>query len=192
MENKQSSIVNFFLSIIPVSGTKAEEIASAFYPVSYKKGDFLLKSGEISDDYLYLEKGLMRTYLLDLQGKEITTDFFIDNNVVFEITSFFTRVRSEVNIQAVTDCIGYRISYKELDALFHEKSTFRNLGRAILVKEFIASKKWNYSMINKTAEQRYQELLSTKPQVLKHATLKHIATFLGITDTSLSRLRRKI
>ena len=156
-----------------------------------KEKEFLLKENDISDDYLYLENGLMRTFLHDLEGEEITIDFFTENNVVFEITSFFKRVRSEANIQAITRSNGFRISYEELNTLFHSKPAFRDFGRAILVKEFIASQSRNYGMINRTAKERYQNLLSTKPQILQYAPLKYIASYLGITNSTLSRLRKK-
>ncbi len=175
-----------------ISKSDAEQIAEAFHFVELKEKEFLLHEKQVSDDYLYLENGLMRTFLYDLEGEEITIDFFTENNVVFEITSFFNRVRSEANIQAITKCSGYRISYKELNALFHDKPAFRDFGRAILVKEFIASQKRNYGMINRTAKERYQNLLATKPQILRDAPLKFIASYLGVTDSTLSRLRKNL
>ncbi|MDO5981073.1 Crp/Fnr family transcriptional regulator [Flavivirga spongiicola] len=191
MNQDRDSLTNFILRIVPIPLIEAQEIARSFDSVQFKKGDFLLREKTISDDYVYLEKGLMRTFLFDLEGNEITTDFFLENNMVFEVTSFFNGVTSEANIQAITDCVGFKISYQELNTLFHQKPAFRDFGRAILVKEFMASKKRNYGMINRTAEQRYQELLTTKPQIMKHSPLKYIASYLGITDSTLSRLRRK-
>ena len=171
---------------------EAEEIASTFHFQKINKGDFILRENQVSDDYFYLQKGLMRTFLYDLDGNEITTEIFIEDNIVFEITSFFNRVNSEVNIQAITDCMGYRISYKALNTLFHNKPAFRDFGRAILVKGFIASTKRNYAMINQTAEQRYQHLLDSKPMILKYTPLKYIASYIGVTDSTLSRIRKNI
>lgn len=188
----KENLVQFMLNVVAIPIEEAEEIANMFRPVEFKKSDFLLREGEYSNMYFYLEKGLLRTYLYDLEGNEITTDFFTENNVVFEVTSFFNRLRSEVNIQALTDCSGLEIPYEELNALFHEKPAFRDFGRAILVKEFIASKKRNYGMINRTAEERYQKLLTEQTQILRHSPLKYVASYLGITDSTLSRLRRKI
>jgi CRP-like cAMP-binding protein len=192
MDKNQDLLINFILAIIPMTQDDALEIANSFHPLRLKKGELLVTENQISSDYFYLQQGLMRTFLYDLKGNEITTDFFIENNVVFEVTSFFNRVRSEANIQAITDCFGFRISYEELNTLFHNKVAFRDFGRAILVKEFISSKKRNYGMINRTAEQRYQDLLFSKPKILQHSPLKYIASYLGITDSTLSRLRKKM
>ncbi|NAY92303.1 cyclic nucleotide-binding domain-containing protein [Muricauda sp. JGD-17] len=188
----RESLVNFILKVVEISNDDAQQIAKSFHPVTLREKDFLVHQNEVSDDYFYLETGLMRTFLHDLDGNEITIEFFIENNIVFEVTSFFKRVPSEANIQAITDCSGFRISYGELNTLFHNKPAFRDFGRAILVKEFIASQKRNYGMINKTAAERYQELLTAKPQILQYSPLKYIASYLGVTDSTLSRLRKKL
>ena len=182
----------FIQQIVSINEIDAKEIANSFQIKVLNKGDFLLKENQINDEYFYLLKGLMRTYLCDLEGNEITIEIFTENNIVFEITSFFNRVRSEANIQAITDCIGYHISYKELNTLFHNKPAFRDFGRAILVKESIASKMRNYAMINQTAEQRYRNLLTSRPEILKYTPLKYIASYLGITDSTLSRIRKNM
>lgn len=189
-ENNQ--LVEFILQITPMAGEEAISIANNFESFALKKGDLILEKGKVSDDYLFLQEGLLRSYLFDLEGNEVTTDFFIEKNVAFEVTSFFNRAPSEIYMEAITDCKGYKISFNQLNKLFHERPAFREMGRAILVREFIASKKRNYAMINQTAEQRYQNLVVNKPLILKHAPLKQIASYLGITDSTLSRIRAKM
>ena len=107
--NNRESLVNFILSIVEISKDDADQIANTFHPIEIEVKDYLLRENEVSDDYFYLESGLMRTFLFNLKGEEITIDFFTENNIVFEITSFFNRVRSEAYIQAITNCKGFRI-----------------------------------------------------------------------------------
>ena len=190
--NNRGSLVNFISDVVKISKDDADQIANSFHPIEIEEKDYLLRENEVSDDYFYLESGLMRTFLYNIEGEEITIDFFTENNIVFEITSFFNRIRSEVYIQAITKCKGFRISYEELNRLFHDKPAFRDFGRAVLVKEFIASQSRNYGMINRTAKERYQNLLSTEPQILHYAPLKYIASYLGVTDSTLSRLRKRM
>ncbi|WP_025666324.1 Crp/Fnr family transcriptional regulator [Aquimarina megaterium] len=187
-----NSLVAFIQHIIPATEAEAIDIARSFEYKELKKGDFIVQEGKISNDYYFFEKGLLRTYLYDIEGNEVTTDFYTSNSIVFEVTSFFQRVPSQVNIQAVTDCRGYRFSYQQLNSLFHNKPAFRDFGRAILVKEFIASKKRTISMINQTAEQRYKALLQSNSEIIMNAPLKHIASYLGITDSTLSRIRKDV
>lgn len=189
---EHTSLTQFIQSIVQMPKEEAEHIAASFHPFECKKGDILLQPGKVSDAYLFLEKGLIRSFLDDLEGNDVTTDFFMENNVAFEITSFFNRTPSETTMVAVTDCKGYSINYQQLNELFHAKPAFREFGRALLVKEFIATKQRNYAMINQTAEERYINLLQNKPQIIKHAQLKHIASYLGITDSTLSRIRAKV
>ncbi len=191
MDNRES-LIKFILKVVDISKSDALEIARSFHPIELGEKEFLLRENQVCDDYFYLKSGLMRTFLYDLKGNEITIDFFTEDNIVFEVTSFFNRIRSEANIQAITDCSGFRISYDELNTLFHTKPAFRDFGRAILVKEFIASQKRNYGMINRTAMERYQNLVATKPQILKYSPLKYVASYLGVTDSTLSRLRKNI
>lgn len=187
----KTNLASYISNVLPVSSTETEFILNSFEPVTFNKGETLLHQGTVSDMYLYLNKGLIRSFLHDLNGEEVTTDFFVENNMVFEITSFFNRTPSETNMVTLTYCEGFKLNYEQLNKLFHERPAFREIGRAILVREFIASKKRNYSMITKTAEQRYQQLLLEKPLIVQQAPLKQIASYLGITDSTLSRIRSK-
>ena len=106
--------------------------------------------------------------------------------------SFFNCVRSKENIQAQTDCEGWYITYKQLNYLFHSLPEFREFGRSVLVKGFSELKIRMLSMITETAEDRYAQLLINNPEIFKQVPLKNIATYLGITDTSLSRIRKEL
>ncbi len=167
------------------------KIASQFEERLLVKNEFFVREGRMSNDYLYLEEGFMRGYTHDTNGEEVTTYFYSKNRVVFEASSFFNRTISRENIQAITDCRGYSISFDKLNALFHGIPEFREFGRAMLVKEFSLYKQRALSLINETAEERYKNLVSTNGELFQHAQLKHIASYLGITDSSLSRIRRE-
>jgi len=78
-----------------------------------------------------------------------------------------------------------------LNNLFYSLPEFRDFGRALLAKGFASLKMRMLSVITETAEQRYQTLLKTNPEIFQHTALKHIASYLGITDTSLSRIRKE-
>jgi CRP-like cAMP-binding protein len=110
--------------------------------------------------------------------------------MVFEVASFFQRQPSQETFEAITNCTGWVLAYEKLNALFHALPEFREFGRAMLVKGFIGFKIRTISLINKTAEERYELLLNSKPEIFQHAPLKYIASYLGITDTSLSRIRK--
>lgn len=184
-------LVQFFLDSNLVAHNIAEEIGAAFSYKEIGKNEYLLKEGRINDEYFFLENGFMRAFAHDTNGNDVTTNFYSTGQVVFEVYSFFNRVPSKENIMATEDCIGWEISYEELNHLFHSLPQFREFGRAVLVKGFSSLKNRMLSHITETAEQRYDTLLKTNPEIFQHAALKHIASYLGVTDTSLSRIRKE-
>lgn len=184
-------LIQFLQSSNLVSLNIAEEIAAVFSPREINKNEFLLKEGRVCDDYYFLENGFMRAFAFDTEGNDVTTNFYSSSQVVFEVSSFFNRTLSKENIQALEDCTGWFITYEQLNNLFHTLFQFREFGRAVLVKGFTSLKIRTLSLITDTAEQRYDALLKTNPEIFQHAALKHIASYLGITDTSLSRIRKE-
>lgn len=189
--NKEA-LIRFLQSTNLVSLPAATQIADRFKSKVLAKGQFLLEAGAVSDEYLFLERGYIRTFAFDTDGNEVTTNFCSSGQVVFEIASFFNRTKSKENIQALTDCEGWYITYAQLNELFHTLPEFREFGRSVLVRGFSELKTRMLLMITETAEERYAQLLKTNPTIFHHAPLKTIASYLGITDTSLSRIRKEL
>jgi CRP-like cAMP-binding protein len=187
--NKQP-LIDFFQGNSYMSLTTIMNITEHFEERTFLKNEFFLKEGKVCD-FLYLTEGLMRAYTFDLKGNEVTTNFFAGNRQVYDHASFFLQTASGENIQAVTDCIGYSITYEEMNTLFHSIPEFREYGRGMLVKELVAYKKRTLAMINKSAEQRYEDLIKDNKEIFQFVQLKHIASYLGITNSSLSRIRRE-
>jgi len=164
-------------------------LTNHFEDRKFLKNEFFLREGKVSD-LLYLAEGLMRAYTFDLKGDEVTTNFFAKGRQVFDHASFFLQTPSEENIQAITDCIGYSITFEKMNTIFHSIPEFREYGRGMLVKELVSYKKRTLAMINKSAEQRYEDLIKDDKEIFQSAQLKHIASYLGVTNSSLSRIRR--
>ena len=183
-------LINFLKNSPHLDSKSAEHIADQFECKELNKGEKFIKSGRIADEYMFLEIGFIRSYLFDTEGNEITLNFYTPHEMVFEVASFFQRQPSQETFEAITDCTGWVLTYEKLNALFHALPEFREFGRAMLVKGFIGFKIRTISLINKTAEERYELLLNTKPEIFQYAPLKYIASYLGITDTSLSRIRK--
>jgi CRP-like cAMP-binding protein len=187
----KENFISFIQQTFPISTNLAEQIANQFQEIYISKNDFLLKEGRVSDEYLFLEEGFMRAFTHDIDGNDVTTGFFSKNQIVLELSSFFLRSRSTENIQALIDCQGWVCTFDQLQFLFHSIPEFREFGRTILVKGSTALKQRMLSMINEPAEKRYEHLLRSNPEIFQYAPLKNIASYLGITDTSLSRIRKE-
>jgi len=184
-------LINFIQNNLPTSRKTLDEIAQHFEEKNFARNDYFLQEGKVSNEYLILIEGFMRTFTFDNEGKEITTNFYNKERAVYDVSSLYNRTISTENIQAVTDCKGFAITFEKLNILFHSIPEFREFGRAMLVKEFSIFKERTLGMINKTAEERYANLISANKEIFQNAQLKHIASFLGMTDTSLSRIRKE-
>jgi CRP-like cAMP-binding protein len=175
-----------------VSASLVAEIVERFQHKLIGRNELQLQVGKMADEYFYLEKGYMRSFAYSTEGDEVTTNFYLPGQMVFEVSSFFNRSRSKEGIQTLTDCEGWFLTYEALNDLFHGFPEFREFGRSMLVKGFADLKIRMLSMITETAEERYEQLLQAQPEIFQHASLKNIASYLGITDTSLSRIRKEL
>lgn len=185
-------LLNFIRSTQPMSDHVCATIAERFSPLALQRDAHLLLSGEIADRYLFVARGALRAYTHNPIGDEVTTGFFLEGRVALEVDSFFNRTPSRECIVALTDVEGFTLTFEELNGLFHAHPEFREFGRRVLVRGFTRLKQRMVDMAHLTAEQRYAKLLREEAPVLQVAPLKHIASYLGVTDTSLSRIRKEL
>lgn len=167
-------------------------IAPKFRQIAYAKNDFLHNEGAVANYYWFVESGFIRSYVHDLQGNDISTDFYTIGDLVIDWISFFQKKPAKENIQALTDCIAWRIDYDSFQELYHGIKTFNEHGRGTMVQGYFSLKERSIAMITEQAKDRYVRLLKEKPEIIQNVSLKHIATYLGITDTSLSRIRKEL
>ncbi|UQB69568.1 Crp/Fnr family transcriptional regulator [Epilithonimonas zeae] len=160
--------------------------------LQFKKGDFFLKENEISNAYFVLESGVARSFVYDTDNNDITINFFTEFDIIIEASSIFQRIPSIENIQAETDCLVWKINYEDFQELFLTIPALTEWGRAWMSYQLFYLKNRSVEMITKSATERYLDLIQEKPDVLKFAPLKNVASYLGITDTSLSRIRKEI
>ncbi len=191
MDLENILLISFIKATLPIKDTIASSIAENFEQALITKNDFLLNQGKIANDYIFLEKGFIRSFTYDIDGNEVTTNLHSSNAIVFDAASFIKRTPTNENIQALTDCTVWVLRYDTFQKLFHSIPEFREFGRENLVNGFVSFKERTLAMINLTAEQRYENLLKTKPELLQNVPLKYLASYLGITDTSLSRIRKE-
>lgn len=173
-----------------LSEQELDEIWAAHKAVEVKKGELLLKEGEVSTAYYLVEEGIVRAFVHDYDNNEITTEFFCARDIVIIPSSLFQQRPSQENLQAVTACKLWRIDYENFQTLFHSIEGVREWGRYWFSHQLFHMKQRSLDMITETASARYEKLLKEKPQIIQQAPLKQIASYLGITDTSLSRIRR--
>lgn len=160
--------------------------------VTIPKGQFLSKEGQYAKEYYCIQTGLLRTYVIDFNGNDITTSFIGENEIAIDVVSLFQGVPAKENMQALTDIQAWKIEFSHFQELYHQIPNFNEWGRGWMAEQLFVFKQKSTAMITLSAKDRYLQIVENFPQVIKHAPLKHIASYLGITDTSLSRIRKEI
>lgn len=169
-----------------------EKIFDAHQKVRFKKGDYLLRAGHVAKEYYCIEHGMVRSYVTDYNGNDITTGFSGKNELVVDVFSLFHSSPAKEDIQALSDIDAWKIDFEKFQELYHTFKGFNEWGRAWMSQSLFMIKQRAISMITDSASERYLELLQQRPDLLSHIPLKYIATYLGITDTSLSRIRKEL
>ena len=184
-------LIGFIQSVLPMPLDKASSIAAQFERKTLSKHEYVLREGKICNESFLLESGYIRAFAFDPNGEDVTFNIFSPVSFVNDISSLFRRIPTKENIQALTECVAWMIPYERLQANFHAMPEFREFGRMMLIMGNTHLKDRMISMIRDTAEERYAALMRTKPDIFQFVPLKIIASYLGITDTSLSRIRRE-
>ena len=168
-----------------------EKILGAYEKKEFAKNDYLIREGIVGNFYYFVESGFARSYTIDLEGNDITTKFFSATDIVIDWHSYFLKTKCRENIQAITPCVVWKITFENFMKLFSIEA-FRDVGRTKLINNYFELKIHSVSIIADPAKERYLNLINQKPSIVQNVPLKQIATYLGITDTSLSRIRKEI
>lgn len=150
----------------------------------------LLQEGKISKTMFFIEKGCLRTWV-NVNGKEITTQFFFEGDKISSIESFRTKQPSLYSIESLEPCVLQTISQKDFQSILESSPEIREEIQEHLYKRLIQSQNLFFSFLKNTPQQRYQELIEKQPQIIQRVPQHYIASYLGITSVSLSRIRNR-
>lgn len=176
-------------SVGHLSEELVQYLTKAFEFRKFKKGDYLLKEGQVCKHLVFIDSGLVR-YFLYRGEKEVVTRFQTEGHMVLSHESFYDQVPSDENIIALEDCEVYRISYEELMRIYQAYPEALEL-RAKLTERYyrILWKCFINTRLN-TAQERYKFFIDNFPQWVNRVPEKDIAAFLGITPSHYSRSKR--
>jgi CRP-like cAMP-binding protein len=179
----------FYLnSIYPLSSSLIEHLQEILKSRELPKKGYLLKKGSVCTNISFIEKGLLRCFY-EKDDKEVCSWFMKEGDVIISVESFFNQSISYENIQAVEECVLHYINYKELQYIFHHFPEFNFIGRVLTEKYYTLSEQRLYSIRMQRAQERYQYMLDNFPEIIKRIPSKYIASYLSITEETLSRIR---
>ncbi|HEY8919320.1 MAG TPA: Crp/Fnr family transcriptional regulator [Chitinophaga sp.] len=150
----------------------------------------LLAEGKVSKTMFFIEKGCLRTWINN-DGKEITTQFFFEGDSVSSIESFRTNQPSLYSIETLEPCILQTISQSDFRQIIENSPELRNKLEEHLFKRFLQSQQLFYSYLKNKPQKRYEELIAQYPHIVQRVPQHYIASYLGITSVSLSRIRNR-
>lgn len=166
-------------------------ILSAFEPLSIKKKKDLLVAGQVCNYLYFITKGCLRSFYIDSKGVEHIYQIRMDNSWISDLESFFSQNPSKYNIEALEDSHLLRISHERMEQLLIEIPRLERYFRILFQKAYINALSRLNATMWETAMDRYNEMLKENPEVFQRVPLVHIASYLGITPESLSRIREQ-
>jgi CRP-like cAMP-binding protein len=156
-----------------------------------KKGEFLVRTGEICRQVSFINSGLLRLFYT-IDGKEVATGFIAENGYIAQYDSFLLQQPSAGNIDALEDCEVINLSYNNMQDLYQRYPVFERFGRKISEMLFIMLSLQTSALLTLTPEERYLQLLEKQPFIIQRVPQYMIASYIGITPEHLSRLRKKM
>ena len=185
-----TDLKKFIGGYISLPDAELEDIVTLFKRRTVKKNDYLLRQGEHCKDLVFVQQGCLRLYYI-ADGIEVSVWFALKHSSAIEIYSFISQKPSDYFLQAIEDSEILYLPKYELDKLYNTHPKMQEMMRKFwedvvlnLIDRFTALQK-------DSAEERYRELLS-KPAFMQTIPQKYLASFIGVTPTSLSRIRKNM
>jgi CRP-like cAMP-binding protein len=181
-------IINQIYTIPETSGLKLKHVIEQ---ITLPKGHILFEANKIGRNVYFLKKGIVRAYLYQ-HDTEVTFWFGREGDTIISMKSYVENKPGYENIELLEDCVLYRIKNRDLQKLFDEDIHIANWGRRFAETELIKVEERLISRQFSMAADRYKALLTHSPDLIQRVQLCHIASYLGITQVSLSRIRSEI
>lgn len=185
------TIQEYISNQIEISSEVWNYLNSVITKVNVKKGELCIGYKESSNKLFFIEKGFLRAYHYE-DGKEITDWFAQEDEFATCFHSFIYNKPSLEFIEAGEDCELYLIEYSELQKIYKTFPETERIGRVITERYYVKLEQRLQNLKLMNAKGRYRHLLQNNPELLRRAPLGHIASYLGITQETLSRIRAEM
>ena len=177
---------------ISITDEEFEFCKTLFIPKKLRKRQFLLQEGDVCRYTAFVEKGMLRTFTVDDKGNEPILQFSMEGWWVTDLYSYLTDEPSRYNIEALEDCELLLITKPSWNVLLEKVPAFERYFRILIQNNLIATQRRLISSLSESAEEQYSKLIATFPTCLQRVPQHMIASFLGITPETLSRIRSQM
>lgn len=177
--------------IAPLSSELQRSLSHYVKEEYYPKKQLLLKEGQVAKKIFFIKKGFARAFYYTRDAKECTSWFMGQADVMISVYSFFTQQPAAESIELLEDSIIQSITWSQLQSIYADFKEFNYIGRIITEKYYIKSEERAILLRTLTAKERYELLLHSHPNIFQKASLGQIASYLGISQETMSRVRGK-
>jgi len=178
--------------ISPLEQETFDELQKCFKLIELKKNDFFIREGEYAQQIGFLKEGIVRAFFLNQEGKEYSKQFFVAPSIIGAYTSLLVKQPNKIAQQALTDCQVLVADFVKIEALYDQCHDLERLGRKIAEYYFLEKEQKEIEMALLDADKRYLLMRERFPTIESIIPQYYIASYLGISPTQLSRIRRKL
>lgn len=186
------NFTSYLMKTVGLPELEAEQLSIPLKRMHYKKGSILLKKGDVCNHSFFVEKGLLRSYMLDESGKEHVIQFAPENWFIVDRSSVYFNDTSESYIEAIEDTETVFISENFMCQAAEVSPVFGRYNDKLLHNHIRQMQKRINLLLGATAEKRYMSFIEMYPDILLRVPQWMIASYLGITPESLSRVRKEL
>lgn len=183
-----NKVISRIQLLYPLPETSFNLLTGLLEKVELGKGHILFQEGRIKHDIYFIEKGIARAYC-NQGDTELTFWFGMEGDFIFSYNSYIHNRPGYETVELLEDAVLYKTTTPALLQLFLTDNALANWGRKLAEQELVKTEERFISRQFKTAAERYQELLEKTPELLQRVQLSHIASYLGVTQVTLSRIR---
>lgn len=191
MGNNQTSLQTYLQSKLSLDKETALQCASLFSFCEYKAGTQIIRMGDVADSMQLVLQGLVRAYYIDENGTEITKCFAKENEWC-GFYSYLSEKPSPFFVETLEPTVTAKIKTSDIKILASSSTAVQEKVSELVNKAFLSVDKKSYDFANKEAKDRYLEFAQENPEIIRRAKQEHIASYLGITPSSLSRIKREL
>lgn len=184
-------IKTYFNAISGLTEHTWEKVGSLFKSENLEKGQYFVKENEIARKIGFLESGVVRAFFVNNEGKEYNKQFFVGPSIIGAYSSLLTSQPNLIAQQALTDCVVYTCRYQDLVDLYDSHQEIERLSRKIAEYYFLEKERRELEIVLLDASKRYVIFQNEFPNLEQRISQYHIASYLGISATQLSRIRRQ-
>lgn len=179
----------YLKTFIHFTENEMDVFISLFSEIQLKKNEYFANEGEFSSKLAFISTGVMRAFFRNKLGNEYNKTFFTPSSFVAAYSSITTTQKNLINIQCLTNCTLFVADFKQLTSLYKDYPKFESLARIMAEYKFSIKEKREIELVTLEATERYEIFKKEHPNLENLINQYHIASYLGITPTQLSRIR---